>query len=199
MLAVVENKKRAPYRTKRWWAQFDVEMTRKFPIGAMARCHRGRAYVQVKILSHCSRGKITVYNMISGKEYKANVECMIPPAALSPDAMKQTVAAEHARRAEEQARDRSRPSIVRQFLQPLTDADKRSPDYVERARILPLSPDELIAYSALSAINRTLNTLHMNRDSFRNPRLFDLLRASHTCLAECVREMESYEKLPEEA
>jgi hypothetical protein len=137
--------------------------------------------------------------MISGKEYKANVECMIPPDAKSPDAMKQTVAAEHARRAEEQRSERSRPSIVRQFLQPISTADRRSPDYQEKARILPISNDELTAYSALCAINKTLNTLHLNRDSFRNPRLFDLVRASHTCLDACVKEMESYNELPEEA
>lgn len=197
MNAAVETKqKRGQYRTKRWWALFDAEMRAKFPKGATAKAHRGRGYVDVMIVSDCTRGRVEVRNPLSGAQYVANVELLVPPSARTVEQMAAFVAAERARQAEEQARARTRPSVVRSYLQPITTADKRSPDYVDKARMLPLSSDELTAYTALSAICKTLNTLHLNRDSFRNPKLFDLLRASHTCLAECIREMETYDELP---
>lgn len=201
MLAVEEKQKRAPYRTKKWWAQYDNEMSRKFPIGEFAKCHRGRAYVNVKILTRCCRGKIEVLNMVTGAQYLANVDTMIPPQARSPDAMRAALAPAREAQAQEQSARRSRPTVLKTFLQPILDADRRKdiPTYRDQGKLLPLSTDELTAYSALGAINKTLNNLHLNRDSFRNPKLFDLLKAAHTCLETCVKEMESYTDLPEEA
>jgi hypothetical protein len=201
MAAVVEAKqKRAPYKTKRWYTQFDAEMTAKFPIGSIVRIKRGpKGYVKVRIVSRCQHGKIDVSNVLTGAQYRANVECMIPPDAKSPAAMAESLAPERAARAQEHDSGRCRPSVLRQFLQPIETADNRDPEYRERAKKLALSTDELTAYTSLSAINKTLSILHLNRDCFRNPKLFDLLKAAHACLATCMTEMESYTELPEDA
>jgi hypothetical protein len=200
MNAAAEIKQRAPYRGKKWWISFDSEMSEKFPIGVLAKCRRGPGgLVSVKVLSRCTRGKIEVLNMITGKQYRCNVESMVPPSTMTVLQMAEAVQSERVRRAEEQRQERSRPSIVRKYLEPITTADRRNPEYVDRARILPLSNDELTAYTAISAICKTLNNLHLNRDSFRNQKLFDLLRASHACLETCIREMETYDELPTDA
>lgn len=200
MNAAAEIKQRAPYRRKKWWISFDAEMSEKFPIGALAKCRRGpTGLVQVKILTRCTRGKIEVLNLVTGRQYRCNVENMVPPSAVSVLQMAEAVQSERVRRAEEQRQDRIRPSIVRKYLEPIATADRRNPEYVDKARMLPLSSDELTAYTTLSAVSKALNNLHLNRDSFRNPKLFDLLKAAHTCLASCITEMESYGELPSDA
>lgn len=133
-------------------------------------------------------GKVYVRNIRNGKSYNASVDCLRPPSA---DVLPYPV---------EPRRPVVPAPIAARLLQPDEDGDRRTnPEYKERAKLLPLSMDELTAYTALSAINKTLNTLHLNRDSFRNPRLFDLIRAAHCCLDSCIKEMEAYRELPENA
>jgi hypothetical protein len=195
MAAVVEEKKqRAPFvKTKGYYEKIDENANKTFSIGSFIEVHRGRGWSYCQVISACRRGKLEVKNMITGKQYWASVDCLRAigaPVRANPDATQPA------------QESRSRPSIVSLFLQPISKLDGRSEEERERRarlKMLPLSSDELIAYTSLSAICKTLNNLHLNADSFRNPKLFELLKTSHSCLTECLREMESYRELPEDA
>lgn len=192
MSAVVKEKQeRAPYKTKQMRNEFDAAMSTRFPIGSRALVHRGRGVSDVKVLSACRRGKIEVVNLISGKQYWATAEGMRPnPVSL------RRIASPVA------TQERNRPSIVRQFLQPITTVSARSDEGKEardQVRLMPLSSDELVAYTAINAVRKTLNHLHQNSDSFRDKKHFGLLESAHILLTTITQKVESYNELPEEA
>lgn len=196
MAAVVEEKqkRRGPYKTVRWWAEQDEKISKRFPIGITVKVHRGRGYQQVRILGPSRRGKMAVYNPVSGKQYYASADIMIPPDAKSAAVMQATLD-------QERATARTRSTVVSMYLKPLMDADRRSdePTTRDKAQLLPLSTDEIISYTALNAIIKTLGRVGSNRDSFRNPDHHALLTSSRILLQTIINEMETYRELPAEA
>lgn len=141
-----ESLKRRPYRTKEWWGEYDGQMIQTFPIGARVPCHRGRVYVTVEILGKVQNGMVEVRNILNGKTYNASVECLLPP---SEDVLPLPV------RPVERKRPVIAGPIAVRLLQHDEDGDRRSnPEYKDRAKLLPLSMDELTAFTALSAINK---------------------------------------------
>lgn len=64
---------------------------------------------------------------------------------------------------------------------------------------MSLSLGELAAYTVLNALVKALSRIHENPDSFRNPKLYNLVSVAITYMKVCVQEMESYDRLPEDA
>lgn len=62
-----------------------------------------------------------------------------------------------------------------------------------------LSLGELSAYTVIHALVKALTRIYENPDSFRNDRLYDLVDTILIQLRTILREMETYERFPEDA
>lgn len=184
----LKKKKRRPYRTKKFWEGFDSKINEQFPVGSRVkwRAYSGKVSSGT-IASVCVRGRLDVLNLVTGKEYTIPADDLIPPDTKSADEIKALIVKllDHG----------SRPTQV-----PVTPIAEPDPSrQFHPARIMPLSADEMIAHTALSAITKTLDRIRSNADSFRDPRLMDLVLNARNNLKVCLDELESYDEYPADA
>lgn len=190
MLEQIEGRSGRRYRSKKWWTEYDEKMNSLFPIGSEAQWRSyGGHLAKGKITSPIARGRVMVQNMISGREYPIQAEGLIIPTAKSNVEMKTFLGnlLKYGSRSERLPMDRP-------ICEPSDSARRFNPE-----RIMPLSPEEMIAHTVLKSVTKVLRTINTNADSFRNPKLHELVQSARNALHACLTELESYERYPEDA
>ena len=130
-----------------------------------------------KILTPIVKGKLTVLNLITGRSYPITSDSLILG---------------------KESGDMSR------FLRNLIDRESRTThrlppgQHPKAPKVMPLTLDELTAHTTLRAVTKALDRIRSNVDSFRNPKLLDLVLSARNALKVCLDELESYDEYPQD-
>jgi hypothetical protein len=162
------------YRNRDWWEKEDKKWNTIFPVGTRIMWKKrggkkGLTILQGRTLAPVLHGRVRVENVISGKMYDIAVENISKTLNQSD----------------------SRTELL-PFDRPFDGVHSTQ-------KIYPWSTDELTAHTTLIAVRKALKNISLNRDSFRNPKLFDLLKMSQSALGACIDELESYTEYPTDA
>lgn len=179
--------KRRTYRTEAYWITHDAMINEKFPVGSIAKYRgRGGQICQGWIRSNCLRGKLEIQNTITGAQYRMSSDGLISPDAKTPEEM-------------EQIRERMGDMMPRperlSAVRPITRTPKRYEPSVNEIR--PWTEDEVIAHTTLGSVCKAVERIRKNADSFRSVDMHELLHAAETLIRVCIKELESYERLPD--